>query len=218
VPNDTQWRRLVEIHNHVKSIFLCAEEMEFNGEFRDFLQPVMELRHALEHIIRSKSAELGINQEPDAHNPNYITSSYDKAIGHEYRSFFDAADWLSVCIREHIIKALSGYSPQCLVAVMPTYYTTIRPRIDQICKEIAIIRGKKDIAKDKDLVDEVGRYRDILNELLRINEQVQNAIPALAEWKSKDNWSKFLKWGSGILASLIAGIVIGFVLHGCGLK
>ena len=65
-----RWKSLVEIHNHAKSIILCAEE--FDPQFQDFLQPILELRHSLEHIVRAKAAELGINGEVDAGNQDYI--------------------------------------------------------------------------------------------------------------------------------------------------
>jgi len=150
-----RWKSLVEIHNHAKSIFLCAEE--FDPQFQDFLQPILELRHSLEHIVRAKAAELGINGEVDAGNQDYIPHSLSKAIGHEYRAFFDAADWFSVCIRNRITQALRRYSPANIDAVLPDYYSKLRPRVDQICREIADIRGAKDISKSNDLLDEGAR-------------------------------------------------------------
>ncbi len=180
-PYADQWTRLVEIHNHAKCVFLCAEE--FDPEFLDFVQPVMELRNGFEHIIRAKASELGLNGEADAKLPDYIPQSFDKAIGHEYRAFFDAADWFSVCIRDRITKTLEHYSHECIAAVLPEYYPKLRPRIDQTCWEIASIRGAKDIAKGKDLLVEVAKYRAAIDELLGIYEQIENSIPAFVVWR-----------------------------------
>jgi len=172
-----QWARLVEIHNHAKSVFLCAEE--FDPGFLEFVQPVMELRNGFEHIIRAKAAELGMNGEADAKGSEYVPQSLDKAIGHEYRAFFDAADWFSVCIRDRIAKTLDQYSHEHIVAVLPDYYTKLRPQIDQTSRDIAAIRGSKDISKDKDLLAEVASYRAAIDRLLGAYEQIEKSIPAL---------------------------------------
>ena len=174
-----KWTRLVEIHNHAKSVFLCAEE--FDPGFLDFVQPVMELRNGFEHIIRAKAAELGVNGESDAKGPDYIPKSLDKAIGHEYRAFFDAADWFSVCIRDRITNTLDQYSHEHIAAVLPDYYTKLRPQIDQTSRDIAAIRGSKDIDKDKDLLAEVANYRAAIDRLLGAYEQIEKSIPALVD-------------------------------------
>lgn len=61
------WSKLIEIHNHAKSVFLLAEE--FDPESKDFIQPAMELRHGLEHIIRAQAAILGINSGESHQDP-----------------------------------------------------------------------------------------------------------------------------------------------------
>jgi hypothetical protein len=215
-PHADQWTRLVEIHNHAKSVFLCAEE--FDPEFLDFVQPVMELRNGFEHIIRAKAAELGLNGEAAANLPDYIPQSFDKVIGHEYRAFFDAADWFSVCIRDRVTKTLKRYSHECITAVLPEYYPKLRPRIDQICREIAVIRGAKDIAKGKDLLAEVGKYRAAIDELLGIYERIENSIPALVDWKHKNRRSAVVGWiVSALVGSLITAVVTAWFLIRLGL-
>ncbi|MFA5043293.1 MAG: hypothetical protein WC381_10460 [Kiritimatiellia bacterium] len=215
-PDADQWARLVEIHNHAKSVFLCAEE--FDPEFLEFVQPVMELRNGFEHIIRAKAAELGLNGERDAKLPGYIPQSFDKAIGHEYRAFFDAADWFSVCIRDRITKTLKHYSHECITAVLPEYYPKLRPRIDQTCREIASIRGAKDIAKDKDLLAEVAKYRAAIDELLGIYEQIEYSIPALVDWKHKNRWEAVKIWvASAFVGGILTSIVGTWILIKLGL-
>lgn len=214
--NADKWARLVEIHNHAKSVFLCAEE--FDPEFLDFVQPVMELRNGFEHIIRAKAAELGVNGEADAKAAEYIPQSFDKAIGHEYRAFFDAADWFSVCIRNRITKTLKRYSHECITAVLPDYYPKLRPRIDQTCREIAAIRGAKDIAKGKDLLAEVGKYRAAIDELLGIYEQIENSIPALVDWKQKNRRSAVVGHVvTFLVGGLLTAIVTAWILIRLGL-
>ncbi|MBI2440376.1 MAG: hypothetical protein HYV35_03285, partial [Lentisphaerae bacterium] len=172
------------------------------------VQPVMELRNGFEHIIRAKAAELGLNGEADDKLPDYIPQSFDKAIGHEYRAFFDAADWFSVCIRDRITKTLRHYSHECITAVLPDYYSKLRPRVDQVCREIAAIRGTKDIAKGKDLLGEVGKYRTAINDLLAIHEKIQFGIPAMVDWKRKNLWSSARAW---VASAFFGGIFIALI-------
>jgi hypothetical protein len=200
---DDPWMQLIEIHNHAKSVFLCAEE--FDSSFRDFLQPILELRHCLDHIIRVKAAERGINGEVETKEPEYVKCSVDKAIGHVYRAFFDAADWFSVCIRERITKALKWYSHDCITAVIPNYYPELRPRVDRICMEIAAIRGGKDIAKKNNLLPEVTEYRTAIDDLLKIHGQIQSCVPALVDWRWKNRWNAFIIW---VVGAFLGGIAI----------
>jgi hypothetical protein len=225
VPID-RWTRLIEIHSHAKSVFLLAEE--FDPRSKDFIQPAMELRHGLEHIVRAQAALLGINGDASVQSPDYISHSFDKAIGHEYRAFFDAADWLSVRIRERITDTLAPYSHECIETVIPDYYPKCRPRVDQICREIATIRGAKDVARNTDIeakvgkseeaIAEVGKYRKVIAELTEIDEKVQSSISALVDWTRKNRRSAFLGWVlSAVVGGLITAIVTAWVLIRTGL-
>ncbi len=225
VPNE-RWGRLIEIHNHAKSVFLLAEE--FDPESKDFIQPAMELRHGLEHIVRAQAALLKINRDESVQAPDYVPHSFDKAIGHEYRAFFDAADWLSTTMRKRIIETLSPYSHECIETVIPDYYPKLRSRVDQICREIATIRGVKDVARNADIearvgkseeaIAEVGKYRTVIKELAEIDERVQTSIPALVEWTRKHRRSAVLGWVlSAVVGGVITAVVTAWVLIRMGL-
>lgn len=224
VPNE-RWGRLIEIHNHAKSVFLLAEE--FDPESKDFIQPAMELRHGLEHIVRAQAALLKINSDASVQVPEYVPHSFDKAIGHEYRAFFDAADWLSTTMRKRIIDTLAPYSHECIETVIPDYYPKLRSRLDQICREIATIRGAKDVARNTDIearvgkseeaIEEVGKYRTVIRELAEIDERVQTSISALVEWTRKNRRSAFLGWLlSAVVGGLIMAIVTAWILMRMG--
>jgi hypothetical protein len=213
---DESWARLVEIHNHAKSIFLLAEE--FDSRSNDFIQPAMELRHGLEHIVRAQAVILGISDGDDEPNAQYVLHSFDKAIGHEYRAFFDAADWLSVSIRQRINETLEPYSHECIEAVITDYYPTLRPRVDRICVEIAAIRGAKDVVRNTDIdakvgkseetIAEIGTYRKIIDELVSISERIQCSVPSLVDWTRKNRRSTFKGW---ILGALIGSTVTAII-------
>ena len=205
---EQKWCRLIEIHNHAKALFLYAEEID--REFKDFLQPALELKHALEHIIRAKAAALGVSKEPDVAAEEYAAHSYDKAIGHEYRAFFDAADWVSVRLREIITDRLKPFSQECISAVLPDYYKQLRPQVEKICREIARIRGDKDIAKGNNVLDEVCEYQETINEPIKIREKIDCALPGLLEWKAKGKRREVVKW----LVAISTGVFLTLVVKG----
>lgn len=139
---DDLWKAIIHIHNESKALFILCEEIEPH-EFRSFLQPFNELRHAYEHVVRSKANEFGMGKKLSGSEYQY--NSLNKALGHEYRGFFDCADWLAVILREAIIETLKPFPLSCIQAALPEYYSNYRIRIDKISKEIATIRGDKDI-------------------------------------------------------------------------
>ena len=137
---DDLWAQIVEVHNEAKTLFLLAEELE-HEQFRDFIQPINEHRHSLEHIVRAKANSLGL--DPDGTDENYQRDSLRKALGHEYRAFFDCADWIAIVLREEIDCTLRPYDTSCIKDALPSYYSGLRSRITQISTAIAQTRRKK---------------------------------------------------------------------------
>jgi hypothetical protein len=100
--------------------------------------------------------------------------------------------------------------------------------VDQICREIATIRGAKDVARNTDIeakvgkseeaIAEVGKYRKVIAELTEIDEKVQSSISALVDWTRKNRRSAFLGWVlSAVVGGLITAIVTAWVLIRTGL-
>jgi hypothetical protein len=198
------WNRLVLIHNHVKELLLCAEELDLH--FWTFPQPLLELRSALEHIIRCQASKAGI-RPPDA---GYEQANLDKALGHEYRAFFDVADWISISLRERIADALGPFPNEAIAAVIPDYYRTIRPGIERLNIEIARIRSAKDIAGD-DILRQTTEYDAKIRELTEFNRTLAAHVPSLLEWHAKDRRGK-VRERLFDLAKLAIGAVLGFLL------
>jgi len=158
--------KVTELYLRVKDLALFAEET--TPDYKSFLQPTLEINRAFDHFNRASSVELGIKtiEKPEA----YIEDSLDKAIGHLYRAFFDVADWLSINLREAILKEFSDFSHKSIQAVIPEYYQEIIPSIERVSKEIAGLRNDKDV-KATDTYSQMDAYEKILKEL---HEQITN--------------------------------------------
>ena len=56
-------------------------------------------------------------------NPEeYVEKNLDKALGHEYRAFFDTADWFSIQLRQKITNILSSYTSDTIHKTIPNSY------------------------------------------------------------------------------------------------
>lgn len=93
------WVKICILHNITKKYLLLTEEICETGQL--FLQPLKEHRDAYDHIIRTFSID--IKQLPENFNrQDYVLKNLNKAYGHEYRAFFDTADWLTYNLRQII--------------------------------------------------------------------------------------------------------------------
>lgn len=207
------WKRIVEVHMETKAIFLLAEELEA-GEFRSFVLPIREHAHALEHILRGTANQLGIDgKEP---NDKYQYKSFQAALQHEYRAFFDCADWLAVIIREDISRTLQPYDGAAIRVALPQYYPELRPRILEISSEIAHTRTQRDARAEEDSLEVVRRYKRAIRELREIHIDVIRAVPALEMTTASGRRSalrqRALSISIGIVAGLIAATLL-LVLH-----
>ena len=205
---DEVWEKIIKTHQYGKSLMLLAEE--FDRESSIFLQPSLEHRNALEHIIRARAGQLDLHPKKDTDN-DYINSNLEKALGHEYRAFFDIADWISVRIREKIQDLLTPYANDCILAVIPNYYTETRQAIEKINKDIAGIRAEKDISHTADILREVEHYNGQISRLLKIYEELLQEIPALEEWRKKDRRYNYKTWTLKILAAIIVAAISSIV-------
>ena len=201
---DGLWKKIVEIHNHTKFHLLYCEESEVTHV--TFLQPRNELCNALEHIVRAKAHEFGLGKADAELGEDYEYNTLDKALGHEFRAFFDVCDWLSIILREGIRSELGNYSPEVIETVIPNYYTEIRPMLDVLPDQIAAIRARKDIKGD--ILAEVSEYNEILLELKAFRVSLSAKIPSLEEVKKGGERKKIWDVLLLVAAALIEAVVI----------
>ncbi len=197
------WDKIVLLHKNLKSLILVSEE--FDPKYNDFLQPSLEQKHALDHLIRAIAAET--NQSEHTGDNRYIEEQYDHLIGHLYRAYFDAADWLSITIRDKITTTLKPYSVNCIKAAIPEYYSEYKPKLNQAVTEISALRGAKDVGKEK-IIDEVNQYRELLLELLNIYNDIEVKLPVLDEHKKKEFWFTFKNWIFAVAGIIIGGLIV----------
>jgi len=199
---------IVELHGHVKSLMLLAEELEPENE--SYISLHAELKHALDHLMRAHGVEWEMVQPPnDVDSETYVSKQYGKAFSHLYRAFFDVADWAGIILREHIIATFKPFSPEAISEVFPEYYKKIRPQLEKINTDIARFRERKDIGREENVLPEVERYNSVLQSLIETRASLEAKIPSLVEYDRK-NW---IRRAGDILIGVLSGIAIGLIVY-----
>lgn len=166
------WDDICKIHLFTKHYLLLAEELSVEGEL--FLQPLKEHRDAYDHIIRVYAAQGGKIKIENA--DDYMKKNMSKALGHEYRAFFDTADWLTLICRERINTLLKGKSKEEVEQKYPNY-GEFKEMLLELPHEIADLREKKDAGKTSEsFLNDIDRYVEILDKLLSYYKELAKAI------------------------------------------
>ncbi len=160
---DEYWSVICHIHEYTKKFSIWAEELS-SPDYETFLQPIKEHRDAWDHIVRVYSGE-GISK-----GNSYRLTNMSKALGHEFRAFFDAADWLSIVCRKRILDVLTPLSYEEIKSQFPEY-DEYKQAFNSVPRKIANARIKKDIGDDKIRVI-VDSYAELVEDLEQKTEKI----------------------------------------------
>ena len=217
LPVDLYWEQIVTVHNHVKAVVLRAEGED--PQNRADLRAAQEQRHALEHIVRARGVETGAvsirdvmpnlvpeltREQVEAKRDAYCARNYDKALSHELRAFFDAADLLSMTVTEKITRIMDRFSPSVTSTVFSEYHESLFERLAELSGAIARTRGDKDAGK-ADPEREIAGYLEILEELLAIEKKVVGRVPLLVKARRARRFSIFIWPIVLVVASALMG-------------
>ena len=162
------------IHASTKHYLLISEELCNEGVA--FLQPLKEHRDAQDHLMRifglsnpkisTKNAQIS--------DENYIIDNVKKAFGHEYRAFFDTADWFTYICRRYIREELSFPSKRKKYEESFKDFTELKTFINDLPLLIAQYREKKDVSNCSTVLNEVAKYEDTMIQLLKYYKNVES--------------------------------------------
>lgn len=158
------------IHMYTKHYLLIAEELSESGV--TFLQPLKEHRDAYDHLMRIFAlADRDDYEKLDVEK--YVLDNIRKAFGHEYRAFFDMADWFTYICRKYIREELSFKSKRKKYAAIYDY-DEAQKLINEVPFEIAKFREEKDVSNKRLILGEVISYKETMDKLLQIYKQVKS--------------------------------------------
>ncbi|ODS36389.1 hypothetical protein BEH94_12075 [Candidatus Altiarchaeales archaeon WOR_SM1_SCG] len=171
-------KEICELYDKTKNWMLYAEEIDH--EFKAFIQPVNELRHAFDHLMRLAAVKLEIRPEP---GEGYVKNQLEKVLGHVFRGAFDTLDKLSITLREKITNELSPFSVYAIQAALPDYYSKIKPDIEEITEKIAEKRANKDVSLI--CYAEIEEYSNLIERLKKYHKSIIKIKPSLIECEEK---------------------------------
>ncbi len=160
---------IAKVHNLTKHYLLLAEELSEEGVC--FLQPLKEHRDSYDHLMRIFFLPHKDNEPKNC--DSYITSNINKAFGHEYRAFFDTADWLTYICRKYIRQSFEHNAVRDYYKNREEEYIKIKTFINELPHKIAEYREKKDVDDNK-TIDEVLKYKQTLDELIEIYDNIKS--------------------------------------------
>lgn len=173
------WNDYSYIHNATKKLYILIEE--YDDELSSFIQPIKEQRDALEHIVRAYNK---FYCDKDSHiskiDEQYIKGNLSKALGHNFRAFFDCADILSIIIREKLSLSLSDFSYSEILSAWSDYEEK-RLFLEDVPDKFAKLRTSKDVVKtSEDKVKMVDEYTKLIRDLMSIYKDfIRNIYPKL---------------------------------------
>ena len=162
------------IHASTKHYLLISEELCEEGVA--YLQPLKEHRDAQDHLMRifALCNPKISNKNPDRNEEEYIVDNVKKAFGHEYRAFFDTADWFTYICRRYIREELSFPSKRRKYKERYDDFAELQIFINSLPELIAKYREKKDVSNCSTVLSEVSKYKDTMEELLKYYKNVKS--------------------------------------------
>lgn len=203
-----QLYKITELYQKVKELILFSEE--FDPERRVFIQPINELRNAMDHLMRVFAYKFGIKSSD---MPDYAMKNIDKTLGHVYRAGYDVLDWLSINIRDQITEELDGISHEAICKIFPEYYREIKPYIVGLSEEISKLRSEKDIAGKEVCLNSFNNFEQYVEHIKKLKgnyDRILKIKPSLIEYDEKRKRSQMTDYGIKVgiaIASLIAGFL-----------
>lgn len=213
IDNRINWDEIISLYNTIKSLYALCEETD--PELKTNLQPLNEFRAALDHMMRIAGIE-----KTNEYKTKSAAEEASKLKSHLRRALFDICDMLAINYRSKIINALEDFSPEEIDYAIPTYYSVIRPRVEEISENIPELRTEKRFNSIEEEETAVNDYPMVIKELQSFNRTIINSIPSLIEIREKNALArkeeeaerKALVWQKIVpVASIIVGVIIAVI-------
>lgn len=158
-----------QVHMYTKHYLLIAEEISEEGI--TFLQPLKEHRDAYDHLVRVFALPMKETENLDVEK--YVLDNVKKAFGHEYRAFFDTADWLTYICRKYIREELSFSARKKKYEEKYDDFQDVKEFINEVPLMIAKYREEKDVSNQEPILSEVLDYKNTMDRLLEIYKKIK---------------------------------------------
>jgi hypothetical protein len=198
-------QQLVEFYFKLKNVILYYEETDANSKYN--AQIWQELRSSFDHFMRSFSS-IGAKEN----NESYVLKNFDKAYGHLYRAYYDAAEGTIFSLKKKLISTFASYTPSQLMQVIPDYVND-RMLVEHMNNDMALYRSRKDIVTAE--TSDFESLSNTISQLKVIYDKHCKALPLLNDLakEGKQNTVKGIVIGLVIaLVGALVGVLVGRLL------
>lgn len=197
----------------VKEMIIYFEEMD-DEQFTD-IQSINELRSALDHLMRSTAAHLGMKEfKGEDTAEDYALKNIDKAYGHIFRAGYDIIDWMALSLKGLIVNELEHYSTSSITTVIPRYYAEIRPAVEALNIEIAEFRINKDVGPENS--DNLREYFGTVKQLRGYYKDILVAKSSLDDFDRKHKSEKSRAEFKSLSTKVIGGLLVAAICYTVG--
>lgn len=207
---EINWEKIFLYYNNIKKLYIECEETD--PELQTNLQPLNEFRAALDHLMRIVAIE-----KLEQFKGKDLSSQAEKLLSHLRRAFYDICDMLSMNYRNKIIDCLELYSTDTIKTAIPNYYSEIRPEIEKISLQIAVLRANKAFDEDseeKNLKDYMAIVSKLRDYYVLISERAASLKELDSEEKAREQQAKKETRLTQIIIPTvicIVGVVVGVI-------
>ena len=156
---------------------------------------INEFRNSFDHVIKGV-----VNNDK---------TEFDKAIEHLRRAAYDSCESISMDSMLNIHRKINKYDSSIIVKILPTYYSDIYPRLQEIQEAISIEREKSDELFTKD--DHLSKYVSLNSELIELDKTVSKAVIGMEKYYKKTMREKTKKSFIGLLKTLVIIIITAVI-------
>lgn len=202
--NSVNWEKVISLYNVVKDLYALCEEVD--PELNTNLQPLNEFRAALDHLMRI----CAINHLDEYEEQNAVDES-KSLYGHLKRAFFDICDLLTLHYRNKIIDLLKTYDKEDIQYAIPTYYSEIRPFVEETAKEISNVRTGSRFGNGDNFIDAYYSIIEKLGVYYKIVVKAEHSLIELNESRIKKEKKNRIIQIVIPIASIFIGSTIGII-------
>lgn len=216
-----EFERLLTRYFKVKELMLQSEDLD--AEAKANIQIYNEMRSCLDHLMMVFLAQhndlldtkvfdedsrdmFKIFESPEQVSQKNISS----AIKHLDRAFFDCCDFIYLSYRNLISSVLRRCTDEDIQAVLPTYFSRMKPDLDEAGELTKSFRMARTQSKEKKN-EVIETFAAMMGKIAEYAKQIRRAEPelrALAERRRASDVISFESRPSNIVA-LVVGCLIG---------
>ncbi len=191
-------KEILVLYKKFKDLMLYADELKTES----FIPAINEARDAFDHFMRSFAAKYDMVEDGE-----YTLENFNATFRHLYRGVYDLLDYIRIQQKDLVDHLLDDYSKETILAVLPKYYSEIRPDLLELVENIPKYKNSKDIGRPD--IEKIDEYIVTVKKIKIHMQFIQSKELSLVEFEEKIRSEKIKNRYIGIVKTVIVIILSG---------